>query len=77
MSNMMRNEAQEIHNKAFEMKSRIIGIKGDRRKRFQEAKKAIAEQNVKARKATMDEKKLDEIADKSVNVLKKGGKISL
>ena len=30
-----------------------------------------------ARKAVMDEKKLDEIADKSVESLKKGQKISL
>jgi uncharacterized coiled-coil DUF342 family protein len=73
----IRDEAQKVHEKAFEMKSKIIAIKGERRKRWDEAKKAIKEQNIKARKAVMDEKKLDEIADKSVNVLKKGGKISL
>jgi len=73
----VRNEAQKSHEKAYEMKSKIIGIKGDRRKRWQEAKKAIKDQNVKARKATTDKKKLDEIADKSVDALKKGEKISL
>jgi uncharacterized coiled-coil DUF342 family protein len=73
----MRNEAQKVHDKAFEMKSKIIAIKGERRKRRDEAKKAIKDQNIRARKAVMDEKKLDEIADKSVNALKKGEKINL
>jgi len=73
----IRNEAQKIHEKAFEMRSRIIAIKGERRKRWDEAKKAIKEQNIKARKAVMDKDKLDKIADKSVDALKKGEKISL
>ena len=73
----IRNEAQKIHEKAFEMKSKIIAIKGERRKKWREAKEAIKEQNVKARKAVMDEKKLEEIRDKSVDALKKGEKISL
>jgi len=59
------------------MKSRIIGIKGNRRKRWQEAKQAIKEQNIMARKSTSDKRKLDEIADKSVDALKKGEKIKL
>ena len=73
----IRNEAQKIHEKAFEMRSKIIAIKGERRKRWDEAKKAIKEQNIKARKAVMDKDKLDKIADKSVDALKKGEKISL
>jgi len=73
----IRNEAQKIHDKAYEMRSKIISIKGERRKRRDEAKKAIQEQNIRARKAVMDKDKLDEIADKSVNALKKGEKISL
>jgi uncharacterized coiled-coil DUF342 family protein len=73
----LRQEAQKTHDKAFEMKSKIIGIKGERRKLWQEAKQAIKDQNVKARKAVMDEKTLDEIADKSVDALKKGEKITL
>ncbi len=73
----LRNEAQKIHEKAFEMRSKIIGIKGERRKRWTEAKKAIKDQNIKARKAVMDKGKLDQIADKSVDALKKGEKINL
>ena len=73
----IKNEAQRIHNKAVEMKSKIIAIKGERRKRRVEAKQAIEEQNIRARKAVMDEEKLKEIADESVDALKKGKKISL
>jgi phosphoserine phosphatase len=73
----IKNEAQKAHEKAFEMKSKIIAIRGERRQRREEAKRVIKEQNIKARKAVMDKKKLDELADKSVDALKKGEKISL
>jgi len=73
----LRNEAQKIHDKAFEMKSKIIGIKQERRKRWDDAKQAIKDQNIKARKAVLDKEKLEEIADKSVDALKKGEKIKL
>lgn len=73
----IRNEAQKVHEKAFEMRSKIIGIKGERRKRWDESKKAIKDQNIRARKAVMDKDKLDKIADKSVDALKKGEKIRL
>jgi hypothetical protein len=54
-----------------------MSIKGEKRKLRDEAKKALREQNIMARKAVMDDKKLDEIADKSVESLKKGQKITL
>ena len=73
----IRNEAQKVHEKAFEMRSKIVAIKGERKKRWDDAKKAIKEQNIKARKAVMDKDKLGEIADKSVDALKKGEKIKL
>jgi len=73
----IREEAQKTHEKAFEMRSKIMAIKGEKRRLRDEAKKALKEQNISARKAVMDEKKLDEIADKSVESLKKGEKITL
>jgi len=73
----IKNEAQKVHEKAFEMKSKTIAIRGERRKRRDEARKVIVEQNIRARKSVMDKKKLEEIADKSVDALKKGEKISL
>lgn len=73
----IRKEAQKVHDKAFEMRSKIIAIKGERRKRWTEAKRAIKDQNVRARKAVMDKEKLSEIADESVDALKQGKKITL
>jgi uncharacterized coiled-coil DUF342 family protein len=73
----VRAEAQKVHEKAFEMRSKIIAKRDERRKIREEAKKAIKEQNIKARKATGDKHKLEKIADKSVDLLKKGEKISL
>ena len=73
----IKNEAQKVHDKAFEMRSKIIAIKGERRRQRDEARRVIQEQNIRARKSVMDKKKLAEIADKSVDALKKGQKISL
>jgi uncharacterized coiled-coil DUF342 family protein len=73
----VKEEAQRNHEKAVEMRSKIIAVKGERRKRWEDAKKAIQEQNVKARKAVMDKNKLEEHANRSVVDLKKGKKITL
>ena len=73
----VKNEAQRNHEKAVELRSRIIGIRGERRKQWEDARRAIVEQNKRARTAVLDEKKLGEIADKSVSALKKGEKITL
>ena len=73
----IKNEADAIHKKAYEMKGKVISIKEERRKRYREAKQAIKDQNIRARKAVMDKDKLAEHADKSVEALKKGEKIKL
>ncbi len=72
-----RNEAQKNHEKAMEMRSKIISFRDERRKRWIEAKKVIEEQNLKARKAVLDEEKLQELAEEALNALKKGQKITL
>ena len=73
----IRNEAQKNHEKAMEMRSKIISFRDERRKRWIEAKKVIEEQNLKARKAILDEGKLQEIAEETLDALKKGKKITL
>jgi phosphoserine phosphatase len=72
-----RNEAQSNHEKAMEMREKIMQVRGERKRRWQEAKQMIKEQNIKARKSVMDKDKLNEIADDSLESLKKGRKISL
>ena len=74
----VKTEAQRNHERAVEMRSKIISIRGERRKRWEDAKKAIEEQNVKAREAViMDEDKLKEFASKSMDELRRGKKITL
>ena len=73
----VKNEAQKNHEKAIEMRSKIISVKEERRDQWKQAKMAIKEQNIKAREAVLDKKKLQEIADQSVDELKKGKKITL
>jgi len=72
-----RNEAQKNHEKAMEMREHIMQVRGDRRRQFEEAKKLIKDQNIKARKAVLDQDKLKEIADDSLSALKNGKKINL
>lgn len=73
----IKNEAQRNHEKAIEMKSKILSVKEDRRNRWKQAKMAIKEQNIKAREAVLNKEKLQKIADQSVDDLKKGKKITL
>ena len=73
----VREEAQQHHEKAMEMRSRVLSIKQERRKRWAESKEILRQQNLKAKQLVMDDKKLDEMADESVDELKKGKKISL
>jgi len=73
----IKEEAQKIHEKAMEMRSKIISIKKERRRRWEESKRILEQQNIKAQQLVMDEKKLEEIADESIDALKKGKKISL
>jgi uncharacterized coiled-coil DUF342 family protein len=72
-----RNEANNNHEKAMEMRSKIVEVRNERRQRWQEHKRIIKEQNLKARKAVSDKDELKKIADKTLESLKKGEKISL
>ena len=72
----IREEAQEQHEKAMEMRDKVMAVKNERRKRYQEAKALIKEQNKKAKTEIFDDGKLEKVADKSLESLKKGSKIS-
>jgi uncharacterized coiled-coil DUF342 family protein len=73
----MRTEAQDNHDKANEMRSKIVSIKKERRSRIFEDKEILRQQNLQARKSVLDKDKLEKVADESVDELKKGRKISL
>ena len=73
----MRDEAQVNHEKALEMRSKIVSVKKERMQRFQESREILRNQNLKARKELMDNEKLEKVAEKSVEALKGGKKITL
>jgi uncharacterized coiled-coil DUF342 family protein len=73
----VKNEAQKNHEKAIDMRTKMISIKAEKRKRFDEARKAIQDQNIKARDAVLNKDKIDKIIDKTFNDLKQGKNIKL
>jgi hypothetical protein len=54
-----------------------MSVKQEKRKRWQESKDLLRNQNIKAQKELFDKEKLDEIEQQTVDALKKGKKISL
>ena len=73
----VREEAQAHHDKAMEMRSKVMSIKKERKKRWTESKEILKQQNLKAQQLVLNKEKLDEVANASVDDLKKGKKISL
>jgi len=73
----LKEEAQNHHDKAVEMRSKIIGAKKERMQVFQEAREILRNQNILAKKALNDQDKLEKAAEDSVTALKNGKKVSL
>lgn len=71
----IRTKADYYHNRAVEMRQKILSIRRARRMELKKARKIIEEQNIAARKALFDEKKLEEDAEKALDTLLKKGKI--
>lgn len=73
----IRKQAQEFHNKAVEMRAKIISIRKERRRRWEEARRILEEQNIRAKQLLYDEEKLEELTEEALEALKKGKKISI
>lgn len=71
----IREKADHYHQRAQEMRQKILSIKRERWDEIKQAKKTIQDQNIAARKALFDEKKLDEDAEKALETLLKKGKV--
>ncbi|UCH89529.1 MAG: hypothetical protein JSV49_02465 [Thermoplasmata archaeon] len=65
------------HERAMEMRKKVVGLRRDRRSKIQKARKEIDKQNIKVKQTLEDEKKLDDAADSAVKALLKKGKIEL
>lgn len=73
----VRDEAQRVHLKAMELREKVVSIRKERRQRWEQARKILEEQNIKAKQVLQDEKGLKDKVDKSIESLKKGEKISI
>jgi uncharacterized coiled-coil DUF342 family protein len=72
-----RSQADSYHNKAMELRERVLQLRDERRKIQNEARAVIDEQNRSVKAALDDGEKLETAADAAVELLLKKGKIRL
>ncbi|MFW3145194.1 MAG: hypothetical protein ACMUIE_00095 [Thermoplasmatota archaeon] len=72
-----REHADSYHQKAMDLREKVLQLRQERDKLKKDARELIEDQNKKVRDELEDEGKLDEAADKAVDLLLKKGKISL
>ena len=70
-------KADTFHKKAMELRDRVMVLRNERRAINQQRRVLVQDQNVKVRQELEDESKLDEKMDMALEMLKKGGKISI
>jgi uncharacterized coiled-coil DUF342 family protein len=73
----IRTRADEQHHKFLELRSKILEIRGASQEDRRAARQMIKEHAKQAREAVADPKKLEEHADRSLEELKKGGRIQI
>lgn len=72
-----KQKADESHNKAMELREKVVQIRGERKAEYDARRKEVQEVNQTARRNVSDPRALDRIKDDALEQLKKGGKISL
>ncbi|MFO1535806.1 MAG: coiled-coil protein [Thermoplasmatota archaeon] len=72
-----KQKADESHNKAMELREKVMAVRGERKAEYDAQRKEIQQVNQTARKNVADPRALDRIKDDALEQLKKGGKISL
>jgi len=72
-----RAQADEQHQKALEMRDKVVSIRGAASAEIREARQLLKQQRQTVRRELYDEKKLDEFANKAVEALLKKGKVEI
>lgn len=72
-----RQQADSYHKKATELREKVLQMRDERNRIRNEARKVIEDQNKMVNEKLGDEEKLEDAADKAVELLLKKGKISL
>jgi len=73
----LRAKADERHAKSLEMRDQMITIRGEQRAEVRESREALRRQSIAVRTALLDDRKLDEAADRAVEKLLRGGKVEI
>ncbi len=73
----VRKQADAYHQKAVELRERVLQLRSERNKLRSDARAIVNDQNKKVSDVLDDEGKLDDAAEKAVEMLLKKGKISL
>ena len=72
-----KTKADEMHNKAMELREKVMAVKGERAAQYRAEKNEIRGINDRARQAVNDPAARKRAEDSALELLKKGGKISL
>ncbi|MDD4307579.1 MAG: hypothetical protein PHU53_02080 [Thermoplasmata archaeon] len=73
----LKKRADEYHQKANEMRDKIMAVRNIKRDEIRESRQLISQQNKSVRMALNDEKKLEAAADDALETLLKKGKIEI
>jgi uncharacterized coiled-coil DUF342 family protein len=72
-----KQKADECHNKAMELREKVMSVREERKAEFDARRKEIQEVNQSARRNVADPRAIDQYKEKALDELKKGGKITL
>lgn len=72
-----KTKADEMHNKAMELREKVVQIRGERKAQFDAQRAEVREVNQVARRNVADPKGIERAQESALDQLKKGGKISL
>jgi uncharacterized coiled-coil DUF342 family protein len=72
-----KEKADESHNKAMEMREKVMAVREAKKAEYDAARKEIRDVNQSARRNVADPKAIDQYKEKALEELKKGGKITL
>ncbi|KYK31201.1 MAG: hypothetical protein AYK23_04080 [Candidatus Proteinoplasmatales archaeon SG8-5] len=73
----LKERADGYHQKAAEMREKLMAIRNIKRDEVRETRKMIREQNKAVKRALDDDKKRDEAADEALETLLKKGKVEI
>ena len=72
-----KTKADEMHNKAMELREKVVQVRGERKAAFDAQRQEVREVNQVARRNVADPKGIERAQESALDQLKKGGKISL